>query len=154
MPLWNLSPWSCIFHISCITFLHISEICNARHSCLWPISAQTGSLKKSSVLISEDERQAAVVSFWFFNSCSKIEQKSSREFKFGPCIKSTNYEKFETHHSSLKFGTIYVLLSHLLVSIWALLSRELLEDCGQTAEHRGGTVGGEKVSKLWGFIAN
>lgn len=36
---------------------------------------------------------------------------------------------------------VYVWPSHLWVSIWALFSRELLEDCGQTAEHKDGTVG-------------
>lgn len=44
---------------------------------------------------------------------------------------------------------VFVLLSHLLVSILALLSRELLEDCGQTAEHKDGTVRkGEKYQKF------
>lgn len=38
------------------------------------------------------------------------------------------------------FVIISVSLSHLRVSIWLLLSRELLEDRGQAAEHKDGTV--------------
>lgn len=42
-----------------------------------------------------------------------------------------------------------VLLSHLCVSICALLSRELLEDCGQTAQHKDGTgTEGKKALRL------
>lgn len=40
----------------------------------------------------------------------------------------------------LKLEVITGLLSHLCVSIWALLPRELLEDRGQTAEHKDGTA--------------
>lgn len=40
----------------------------------------------------------------------------------------------------LKLELIMGLLSHLCVSIWALLPRELLEDRGQTAQHKDGTA--------------
>lgn len=43
---------------------------------------------------------------------------------------------------------IVLLLSHLWVSILALLSRELLEDCGQTAEHKDATVSGNNITSV------
>lgn len=42
-------------------------------------------------------------------------------------------------------NTYSVLVVHLCVSIRALLSRELLEDCGQPAEHEDGTLTEGKI---------
>lgn len=60
-----------------------------------------------------------------------------------------NYSKIQELKNRLQTNLQSVLLkpelitgslSHLCVSIWALLPRELLEDRGQTAQHKDGTA--------------